>query len=101
MFWIFNLAKLINNKSYFIRIIILIIEFYLFEYENNVFKINNKFFFNRNKEENFRSKNISIIIPVYNCEKTINFSISSIQRQNFTSFEIILIYNIIKYGNNY
>ena len=34
---------------------------------------------------------ISVIIPVYNCEKTINASISSIQNQKFSNFEIILI----------
>ena len=34
---------------------------------------------------------ISVIIPLYNCEKTINASISSIQNQKFTNFEIILI----------
>ena len=34
---------------------------------------------------------ISAVIPVYNCEKTIYSSICSIQRQNFTNYEIILI----------
>ena len=34
---------------------------------------------------------ISSIIPVYNSEKTINYSVCSIQNQNFTNFEIILI----------
>ena len=34
---------------------------------------------------------ISAIIPVYNCENSINASVSSIQYQNFTDFEIILI----------
>ena len=34
---------------------------------------------------------ISIVIPVYNCEKTIKRAITSIQNQNFTDFEIILI----------
>ena len=34
---------------------------------------------------------ISVIIPVYNCEKTINASISSIQNQKLANFEIILI----------
>ena len=32
---------------------------------------------------------ISAIIPVYNCEKTINAAINSIQNQNFTDFEIV------------
>ena len=39
---------------------------------------------------------ISTIIPVYNCEKTINAAISSIQNQNFTDFEIILINDFSK-----
>ena len=34
---------------------------------------------------------ISIIIPIYNCENTIELSISSIQNQNFLDFEIILV----------
>ena len=38
---------------------------------------------------------ISVIIPVYNCEKTINASISSIQNQKFSKFEIILRFYLI------
>ena len=34
---------------------------------------------------------ISVIIPAYNCEKTIFFPIISIQNQNISNFEIILI----------
>ena len=34
---------------------------------------------------------ISVIIPVYNCENTIVFSLRSIQNQNFLDFEIILV----------
>jgi glycosyltransferase involved in cell wall biosynthesis len=34
---------------------------------------------------------ISIIIPVYNCQKSINASIISIQNQNFSEIEILLI----------
>ena len=46
------------------------------------------------KNKNYRIKVkpiISSIIPVFNCEKTISASINSIQNQNFTDFEIILI----------
>ena len=39
---------------------------------------------------------ISTIIPVYNCEKTINASIASIQNQNLSNFEIILINDFSK-----
>ena len=34
---------------------------------------------------------ISVIIPVFNCEKSIKYAISSIQNQNITNLEIILI----------
>ena len=34
---------------------------------------------------------ISVVIPVYNCEKTIKRAIRSIQNQNFSDFEIILV----------
>ena len=34
---------------------------------------------------------ISVIIPVFNCEKSIKYAISSIQNQNVTNIEIILI----------
>ena len=34
---------------------------------------------------------ISVVIPIYNCEKTIKRAITSIQNQNFTNFEIILV----------
>ena len=39
---------------------------------------------------------ITVIIPVYNCEKTIKYAISSIQNQNFTEIEIILINDFSK-----
>ena len=35
--------------------------------------------------------NISVIIPLYNCQNSIYLSISSILYQNFKNFEIILI----------
>ena len=34
---------------------------------------------------------VSSIIPVYNCEKTINAALLSIQEQNLTKLEIILV----------
>ena len=34
---------------------------------------------------------ISVLIPVFNCEKTIKYAISSIQNQNVSDIEIILI----------
>ena len=39
---------------------------------------------------------LSVIIPLYNCEKTIIQSIHSVQYQNMSQFEIILI-NVISF----
>jgi len=39
---------------------------------------------------------ISVIIPIFNCEKTIKYAISSIQNQNVTNIEIILINDFSK-----
>ena len=43
------------------------------------------------KFEKVENPIISVIIPVFNCEKSIKYAISSIQNQNITNFEIILI----------
>ena len=40
---------------------------------------------------NNTNPNISIIIPLYNCQTTIQLSITSIQQQYFQNYEIILI----------
>ena len=48
------------------------------------------------KHNNINQPKISVIIPLYNCEKTINQSIYSIQFQNFSHFEIILINDFSK-----
>ena len=45
---------------------------------------------------NNRNPKISVIIPVYNCEKTILKSISLIQHHNLYNFEIILINDLSK-----
>ena len=47
-------------------------------------------------KEHFKYKYIkqpqaSVIVPLFNCEKTINASLNSIQFQNMTKIEIILI----------
>ena len=49
--------------------------------------------FNKNKNKFVKSnkKIITAIIPVFNCEKTIKSSIRSIQNQNISEIEIILI----------
>ena len=81
------------NHHNLTKIFILIFEIFIFTFEANV---NNKYIFNENKEENKNNKNVSIIIPVYNCERTINYSILSILRQNLTNLEIILVNDFSK-----
>ena len=46
-----------------------------------------------NNNTNILSLNpkISVVIPVYNCEKTIKFAVRSIQNQNMADIEIILV----------
>lgn len=44
---------------------------------------------------------ISVIIPVYNCEKSIKSSIISIQNQKMTNFEIILVNDFSKDNSKY
>ena len=82
-----------NNYSPIEKIFILIILIFIFVYGNKLNRINNinnKLFYNENKDINIKFKNVSVIIPVYNCEKTINYSILSIKKQNLTNLEIIL-----------
>lgn len=42
------------------------------------------------KKYNYQLK-ISVIIPIYNCQDTIEYSIYSIKNQNFDDYEIVLI----------
>jgi len=51
-----------------------------------------------NNNTNFKTDQpkISIIIPVYNCEKTIKASVRSIQNQNMAEIEIILVNDFSK-----
>ena len=44
-----------------------------------------------NKKKQINHPKISVIIPVYNCEKTIELSIKSIHFQNLNELEIILV----------
>lgn len=46
---------------------------------------------NNNKYKLYKKPKVSAIIPLFNCMKTINASLLSIQNQNLTKFEIILI----------
>jgi len=59
---------------------------------------------NKHRYKYIKQPKASVIIPLHNCEKTVTHSINSIQFQNLTQLEIILIndysidktYNIIK-----
>ena len=88
-----------NLKKIIILIIGIIVFSHFLNYKRNIINeliyIKNvkKFDFNKSEKENSNNFNLnsSIIIPVYNCEKTINESILSIQKQNLTNLEIILV----------
>ena len=73
-----NLSENIFEKKYAIKYI----QKLLLNYLNNTIEY---YSFNN------RNPNISIIIPLYNCQNTIIFSITSIQKQCFQNYEIILI----------
>ena len=73
----YNYREGIFSKKYAINFI----KKFLLEDLNNIyinFTINN-------------TPNISIIIPLYNCQNSIEMSIKSIQKQTFLNYEIILI----------
>ena len=78
-----NLSEKLFSKKYAIEFI----KNFLLEDLNNInnlnFTINN-------------SPNISIIIPLYNCQNSIENSIKSIQYQTFSNYEIILINDFSK-----
>ena len=56
---------------------------------------------NQSKEINFINKHpkISVIIPIYNCQNTIELSLNSIFLQTFKDIEIILI-NDLSFDNS-
>jgi glycosyltransferase involved in cell wall biosynthesis len=54
-------------------------------------KVTKNYFYEAENGFNKENINVTVIIPVYNSEKTINYSISSIQQQNLTNLEIILV----------
>ncbi len=102
-------GKYARNKKFVIKImifLIILILIYLFENHNlssvifkkkyamnyiktilNDYLNNTKYFLSSIIEY----PNISVIIPLYNCQNSIYLSISSILYQNFKNFEIILI----------
>ena len=77
---------------------------YIFGINNNSSKIFEKHYaikyvqqlFENKLNNNYKSfvnenPNISVIIPLYNCENSIYMSVLSIQKQNYKNYEIILI----------
>ena len=110
----------ILKKKLIIKVLILILIFIFFITTKTYFlKIKEKFykytsgkkfidkcldnFTINNYNISYNSPKFSIVIPLYNCEKTIYYPILSIQKQNMSEYEIILIndfsndrtYNII------
>ena len=77
-----------NSKIKIISLISGVFLIFLFLESNNInlFETNQINYFNDEKKIK-----VSVVIPVYNCEKTINSSILSIQQQNLTNLEIILV----------
>ena len=55
-------------------------------------------FLNDNAKLNYNSSTpkISVVIPVYNCNKTIKAAVRSIQNQNMGDIEIILVNDLSK-----
>ena len=99
-------SYLINYSSKKIVLIIalfflfILIKYYLFKLKEKlkVYSIGKKFIDKCIKTKNlynysniYDSPKFSIVIPVYNCEKTIYYPIISIQNQNISEYEIILI----------
>ena len=89
----FNKSLLNNTNKFFIND-------YINNYQNKtMILLNGKKYIDKClKKQNYTEANninktpvISTIIPVYNCNKTIYSAICSIQNQNYTDFEIILI----------
>lgn len=114
LFFIFE--QLINFLNYKIKFksinlfiiikIIIIIYFRFFLYKTNKYLINIDIkikavnylkkclkdeLINKNYTNIINYPIISVIIPVYNCEKTIKYSIKSVQNQYFDNFELILV----------
>ena len=51
---------------------------------------------NKSKHIKYNIKTLSVIIPAFNCEKSIKSSIKSIQNQNFSEIEILLVNDFSK-----
>ena len=87
LFYLFN--RFVNNEN--VKLINL-------NYTKKQYKLNGLEFLNKiknadlnNKKKQINHPKISVIIPIYNCEKTIELSIKSIHFQNLNELEIILV----------
>ena len=100
------IKKKINIVLRIVFLALLILEIYLNESNYFLLKIYEKkyaiqyirkllinYLNNTNEHYSFNNQhpNISIIIPIYNCQNTIRFSITSIQKQNFNNYEIVMV----------
>ena len=99
-----NIIKININKK-ILSVILIIIIIYISKFEQFTTKIiqkkqaikyikniiQNSLINNIFKEHINEHPHISIVIPLYNCQNTIQTSIVSIHMQKFTNYEIILI----------
>ena len=106
-----NILFIINNicrKKWFQKLFFIILVFILLFIDKNQKKDNSRYvalykaqkymticlndiLINKIKFNNINETKISVIIPVFNCEKTIKSAIRSIQNQNMSEIEILLI----------
>ena len=105
-----TILKKLRNKKYIIStklflFLVLFLIIYVFENSNlseNLFSKKHAIEFLKNfyledlnninyNFTNNNAPNISVIIPLFNCQNSIENSIKSIQLQTFTNYEIILI----------
>ena len=100
-------SQTLKNKRKFLKLMFLILIIYIFENFKSffiafhkryaikfikMFLKNNFNIYNIDFLSSFNNHpNISIIIPLYNCQESIKMSIQSIHEQNFKNYEIILI----------
>ena len=99
-----------QNKIFILILFLLIYKLFIFKLQNIIkrskllkgkkyldFCIKDNFKHNNLEEKNYNYQiKISVIIPVYNSKNSIEYSIYSIQNQNFKDYEIILINDFSK-----
>ena len=95
--YIFN--KLVNNEN--VKLINL-------NFTKKEYKVKGLDFLNKIKKtklnninKQFNHPKISVLIPIYNCEKTIELSIKSIHFQSFNELEILLVNDLSSDNSSY